>query len=162
MSVCYNGAQIHGVFTEANTIMMPCCKSLSLIALSVLALTSLAPGAAQAQQSAPATTAPKLEPIDDVNDTPITVTSKPAQRNEVQEHRQQGQVTEVKVTSGPSTYYLKPNPNPQGGDIPGRNLSGPQWRVMEFGGKKKSTHEDDGPDVAPVPAPPAVQQQPEQ
>lgn len=138
--------------------MMPSSKFQSVMALSALTLALTAPAAVvQAQQSAPSAAPPQLEILDDVNDTPITINSKPAQRNEVQEHKQQGKVTEVKVTSGPSTYYLKPNPNPQGGDIPGRNLSGPQWRVMEFGGKKK-TNPEDLPDAAPVPAPPTVEQ----
>lgn len=127
--------------------MMPTSKILSVLALLLCAQTSLS--YAQNTSASP----PKLEPIDDINDTPITVTAKPAQKNEVLEHKEQGRVTEVKVTSGPSTYYLKPNNNDSG--IAGRNTSGPQWRVMEFGGKKKTTHEDEA-DAAPVPPPPSL------
>lgn len=134
--------------------MMPPSKILAILALLAFAQTGLA--YAQNTTTTGNTNPPKLEPIDDVNDTPITVTAKPAQKNSIEEHKEQGRVTEVKVTSGPSTYYLKPN-NQQESGIPGRNVSGPQWRIMEFGGKKKTVAEDE-PDAAPVPPPPSLPQ----
>lgn len=135
------------VFTSAVPIMM-----LKFKLLPVLALTLLAQSAVVFAQNVSAVP-PKLEPIDNVDDTPITVTAKTAPKNTIEEHREQGRVTEAKVTSGPSTYYLRPNQDPQANDIPGRNLSGPQWKVMEFnlGSKKKTTHEPVEVDNTPAP-----------
>ena len=67
----------------------------------------------------------------------------------------QGKVTEVKVHSGKSTYYVKPN-DPAGSALPGDAQSstnrGAQWQVKEFelGNQNQSV----GAEAAKVPAPP--------
>jgi hypothetical protein len=120
------------------------------LALSLLALSAAA--GAQTPSSAP----PKLEKLDESGDAPITVTA-PANEKKITEKREQGKVTEVKVTTGKSTYYVKPN-TPAGsavpGDLTGSANRGPQWKVMEFdlGKKKKDPKEQEAADDTPPPA----------
>ena len=119
-----------------------------------LALTLLAFACAAGAQ-APART-PPLEKIEETADAPITVTTKPESEKKITEKREQGKVTEVKVTTGKSTYYLKPN-TPAGSAVPGDAVGsanrGPQWQVLEFdlGKKKKTQSEQDAADEAPPP-----------
>ncbi|MDC8759743.1 hypothetical protein [Janthinobacterium fluminis] len=124
------------------------------LALSLLALSAAA--GAQTPSSAP----PKLEKIDESGDAPITVTAKPGGEKSISEKREQGKVTEAKVKTGKSTYYVKPNSpagSAQPGDLAGSANRGPQWKVMEFdlGKKKKSPKEQEAAENAPPPAPPA-------
>ena len=93
-----------------------------------------------------------------MGEAPITVTpAAPAQQ--ITEKREHGVTSEVKVTSGGSTYYMKPS---AGSDqAHGSALRGPQWKVMEFDlGKKKQKQRDEEaadetPAAPPPPAPPA-------
>ena len=131
--------------------MMRTFKFRQFLALSLLALSAAA--GAQTPSSAP----PKLEKIDEAGDAPITVTGKPDSEKKITEKREQGKVTEVKVKSGKSTYYVKPNApagSAQPGDLTGNANRGPQWKVMEFdlGKKKKTPQEQDAADNAPPPA----------
>lgn len=76
---------------------------------------------------------PRLEKLEEGEAPGLTV--RPGSERQITEKRQQGKVTEVKVTSGGSTYYLKPN-TPAGSAVPGdaqSDISRPaQWHVMEF------------------------------
>lgn len=143
--------------------MMPISKLWPVCALLLLGQSALVNAqTAQTAQTASPTVAPsaappKLEQIEDGSDAPITapitITAKPAPKTQVSEHREQGQVTEVKVTSGGSTYYLKPNAP---GDTTSSTNRGPQWRIMEFdlGSKKKKQANEEVPeDTAPPPPP---------
>ena len=119
----------------------------------VLALTLLAHAASvSAQANAPAPQ--KLEKIEETGESPITVTARPGGESKITEKREQGKVTEVKVTSGASTYSLKPN-TPAGSALPGDAVGsanrGPQWQVMEFdlGKKKKTQSEQEAADTPP-------------
>ena len=109
----------------------------------------------------PPATPPKLERIEEGSDTPITVTPpKSTQGNKITEKKQNGQVTEVTVKSGPSTYIMKPNVpagNAQPGDAVSNGIRAPQWQVLEFDlSKKKKTDKEDVPQEAPVPPPPPM------
>ena len=104
---------------------------------------------------------PKLERIEEPESS-ITVTpQKPDSERKVTEKREQGRVTEIKVKSGKSTYYLKPN-SAAGSSLPGDATSAartPQWKVMEFdlGSKKKKQKPEEAAESAPTPpAPPAA------
>ena len=141
--------------------MMPTFKRWPALASTLavsLALTLAASAVAQTTQPANTSKAPpKLEPIEEGSDTPITVTAQPGNEAKVSEHREQGQVKEIKVTSGPSTYYIKQN-QPSGTSLPGDATSSgvhaPQWKVMDFdlGGRKKNTApSDDASDNTPPP-----------
>lgn len=141
--------------TEARPIMKRTSTLWSILGLSLLLQAAVT--GAQAQNTAPSAAPPKMEQIEDVGDAPVTVTSKPVE-TQMTEKREQGRVTEVKVSSGGSTYYVKPN-NHNGtatpGDVGGNR--GPQWQVMEFdlGRKKQKQHDDDALDTTPAPPPPA-------
>jgi hypothetical protein len=119
----------------------------------VLALSSVA------QAQTPSAAPPKLDKIEEV-DTPITVTTKPANERKVTEKREGGRVTEAKVKSGPSTYTVKPQNTTSTtalpGDAAGQANRGPQWTVMEFdiGKKKTKQKEDEAADDTPAPPPP--------
>jgi hypothetical protein len=116
--------------------------------LSALASTCLAPSLAQAQQPATASAPPppELIPLDEGEPPAVTI-KKPGDAqstgNSITEKRDHGQTKEIKVQSGPSTYYLKPAAQ-VGSSVPGDAQSGPptgaQWVVKEFdwGGKKTS------------------------
>jgi hypothetical protein len=129
-----------------------------------LPLVLLATGAA-AQSAPPQQQPQKLEQIEEV-DNPVTVSSKPSPQTKIVEKREGGRVTEAKVTSGGSTYTVKPN-TPVGsalpGDAAGMANRGPQWTVFEFDvlskKKKRSAEEaekEDGPPPPPMPSQPAV------
>ena len=78
---------------------------------------------------------PKLEKLDE-GEAPAVTIRKPDQKSKVQEKRAPGgKVTEIKVTSGRSTYVVKPN-DPAGSALPGDTQSNSirpaQWEVKEF------------------------------
>jgi|EP01034_Spumella_vulgaris_P038739 hypothetical protein len=120
----------------------------------ILALSSVA------QAQTPSAAPPKLDKIEEV-DTPITVTTKPANERKVTEKREGGRVTEAKVKSGPSTYTVKAQNTTSTtalpGDAAGSANRGPQWTVMEFdiGKKKTKQKEDEAAEETPAPPPPA-------
>lgn len=102
---------------------------------------------------------PKLENLDEGEPPAVTI-RKPEQKNKVQEKRAPGgKVTEVKVTSGRSTYVVKPN-DPAGSSLPGDTQSNStrpaQWEVKEFDlGRPKERKESEEAGAADVPPPPA-------
>lgn len=137
--------------------MMPISKLWPACALLLLGQSALV-NAQTAQTAsptvAPSAAPPQLEQIEEGSDTPITINAKPTPKTQVTEHREQGLVNEVKVTSGGSTYYLKPNAP---GDTTSSTNRGPQWRIMEFdlGSKKKKQKNEEVPeDTAPPPPSP--------
>lgn len=86
---------------------------------------------------------PRLEKLEEVDAPGVTITQpgEVQKKDSITEKREQGQVTEVKVESSGSTYYLRPRN--VGSSQPGDAQSGPptnaQWSIKEFdwGGKKK-------------------------
>lgn len=92
---------------------------------------------------------PKLEKLEEGEQPAVTI-APPASGNKITEKRQQGKVTEVKVKSGKSTYYLKPN-EPAGsaapGDVQSDQTRAAQWPIMEFdlGIKKAKKKEAEPP-----------------
>lgn len=95
--------------------------------LAALAVTSVAVG--QDVQQSPQVQ--ELEVIDEVDQPAITI-RKPDMTGEITEKRQGGIVEEIKVKSGPSTYYLFPNGGPNG--VPGsfNEVRPALWKVHEF------------------------------
>jgi hypothetical protein len=104
-------------------------------------------------QSAPTAVAPpppELQTLDEGEPPAVTI-KKPGEGtssgNKIEERRDHGQTKEIKVQSGPSTYYLKPKQQ-LGSSTPGDAQSGPptnaQWQIKEFdwGGKKKPKEGD--------------------
>lgn len=113
------------------------------LCFSLLMLSSLAH--AQAVSDKPAPPPPELQTLEEGEPPAVTI-RKPGDAqgtgNKIEERRDHGQTKEVKVQSGPSTYYLKPKEQ-LGSSMPGDAQSGPptsaQWQIKEFdwGGKKK-------------------------
>lgn len=101
--------------------------------LAAGALAALLPLAAAAQTQAPPP--PQLEKLEEGPEPSITIRKDEGQRSKVTEKKEGGKVTEVKVQSGKSTYYLKPNEQPgnaQPGDAQSTANRPAQWKVMEF------------------------------
>ena len=103
----------------------------------------------------------KLEKLEE-GDAPAVIIRKPDTEKKITEKREKGKVTEVKVQTGKSTYYLKPN-EPAGAALPGDAESnenrGAQWSVHEFdlGRKKKGLKPPAEVSAEPMPpAPPSA------
>lgn len=109
-------------------------------------------------QAQPATDVPppQLEPLEEGEAPAVTIRSG-KEANQITESRDKdGKVREVKVTSGGSTYYLRPN-EPAGSAMRGdgqSNVNRPaQWRVMEFPTPQQQPElrEEEQPVEAPPP-----------
>lgn len=91
---------------------------------------------ALAQQDTDAPAPPQLETLEEGEPPAITI-RKPGGGDEQQitETRKGGRVAEIRVKTGGSTYYLKPN-DPVGSALPGDAqapvIRPPQWEVLEF------------------------------
>lgn len=78
---------------------------------------------------------PELEVLEE--GAPPTISNTPSGEekpgNYIEEHRRPDGSTEVKVKSGPSTYYVKPGQNGTGEPV-----TRAQWKIKEFeaGGRK--------------------------
>lgn len=120
------------------------------VAAYLAALAMPLPAAAQQ----PAEPPPKLEKLEE-GETPAITIRKPDSERKITEKRQQGKVTEIKVQSGKSTYYLKPNA-PAGSALPGdaqsNSIRAPQWQVQEFDLARKNGTV--AAEAAQTPAPP--------
>jgi hypothetical protein len=113
---------------------------------------------AGAQQPAPGAPPPKLEKLEEGEPPAVTIRGADSERN-ISQKRDQGTVTSVKVKSGSSTYYLKPN-TPAGSAVPGdaqSNMSrAAQWQVLEFdwNSDPEKAREAAAAQTAAVPPPP--------
>lgn len=135
--------------------MRPLLARNLLITCFAYGLASL-PAGAQTQASA-SDAPPQLEKLEEGQAPAVTIRgSKP--QTQITEKREQGKVTSVKVTTGGSTYYLKPN-EPAGSALPGDGQSdttrGAQWKVMEFDLGRHPDAQQTGQAADTVP-PPAV------
>lgn len=110
---------------------------------------------ADAQQSS------ALEKMEQGEAPTITI-RKPDSEKKITEKRDKGKVTEIKVQTGKSTYYLKPNEGPGNampGDAQSNENRGAQWSVHEFdlGRKKKGAKQAADVPAEPIaPAPPSA------
>ncbi len=107
----------------------------------------------------PSDAPPQLEKLEEGEPPAVTI-RKPESNNKIEEKRAPGgKVTEVKVTTGGSTYYLKPN-DPAGsamaGDAESSHNRGAQWEVQQFdlGQREKKQKMEEATQQAPEP--PAV------
>lgn len=136
-------------------------RSLKVLHLAafVASCASILPATAQ-QGSAPPP--PQLQKLEEGEEPTVTI-RKPSDEHKIEEKRAPGgKVQEVKVTSGKSTYYLRPNTpagSAQPGDQEGTSNRGAQWEVLEFDlsrrqAKEGETEQQQEPD-APPPPPPA-------
>lgn len=102
---------------------------------------------------------PTLENLEEGEPPAVTI-RKPGEEKQITEKRAPGgRVTEVKVSTGGSTYYLRPQ-DPPGSALPGDTQASPfrpaQWEVLEFDViRSKEAQEAEAAQAATVPAPPA-------
>lgn len=121
---------------------------------------------ASSQQAAPQATAPAVpqaEPIEKGREAPLIPEKKAEPRTKIRERKQGGVVQEATVTSGGSTYTLRPA-RPAGNAAPQSMESGasraPTWNVLDFDlGKKKKPQEGEAGETAEAP-PPAPEAKP--
>jgi hypothetical protein len=134
-------------------------KLSKICSFAVLSIAAGAPAWAAAQQPAnPGPPPPRLEKLEEV-EAPAVTAKKPGEDNTekaITEKREQGRVTEVKVHSGGSTYYLRPKNvgTSQPGDAESGPPTGAQWNIKEFdwGGKKKPKTAADADAAGSAPA----------
>lgn len=116
-----------------------------------------APLLANAQQPAnPAPPPPQTQKLEEGEAPTITIRQPGADEQPITQTRKQGKVSEVKVNSGSSTYYLKSNEQ-AGSTLPGDTESsamrGSQWQVLQFDlSKKKDPNSVESPDAPQLPA----------
>lgn len=107
---------------------------------------------------------PQLQPLEEGEEPAVTIRP-PDNQGKISEKRAPGgRVTEIKVTSGGSTYYLKPDVaggSTLPGDAQSSGLRAAQWEVLEFDlsrakeAKEADAVPTDATDAAVVPPPPA-------
>ena len=101
---------------------------------------------------------PQLENLEE-GEAPAVTIREPEQRSKIQEKRGPGgEVTEIKVTSGRSTYVVKPNKQAGSalpGDAQSNTTRAPQWEVTEFDLGRPPAQEQEGRQTIDAPPPPA-------
>lgn len=145
---------------DTDTIMRPTLAHFACLGL--LAALTL-PAVAQQTATPPTTPAPpppKMEKLEEVSQPAVTVRSAPEQNRITEKRAPGGKRTEVKVTRGNNTYYLKPNDQPgsaQPGDAQATQSRPAEWRVMTFDGNSKLKEQSGAATVetATPPTPPA-------
>ncbi len=132
-------------------------KVWSAVAASVAAYAM--PWLALAQQPAGNVPPPRLEKLEEGEEPTVTIRKPEQQRKTAEKRAPGGKVTEIKVTTGGSTYYLKANDSAGSalpGDTQGSNLRAAQWEVLEFDlNQSKEAKEAEAAETATVPPPPA-------
>lgn len=80
---------------------------------------------------------PPLEKLEEVGESELKL-AKPESKNlKMQERKEEGKVTEVRVSSGGSNYTVKENKAAKG-TREGEANRAAQWTILEFGGAKQS------------------------
>jgi hypothetical protein len=102
---------------------------------------------AQPPAAATAPPPPEMENLNEVEAPEVTIQTPAEQREKtITETREQGKVTEVKVESKNSTYYLRPKAigTPVTGAADSAPPTNPTWNIKEFdwGGKKQPNPAD--------------------
>ena len=105
----------------------------------------------------PSDTPPKMDPLDEGD--PAVTHAKDKKTKLDEQLIQNGQNSEVKVTSGVGTYIVKSNSSvgtSLQGDAQSNNSTPAQWVVKSWGGSKSTDKMDEQPPVLPTnPNPPA-------
>lgn len=142
--------------TTAHTYIMRTSKFWSLITISVAAIAT--PLIVSAQSTAPtkdfAPAPPQTQRLEE-GEAPAVTIRQPDTQKKITEKRSQGKVTEVKVQTGKTTYYAKPNDTPGAmrGDGQSDTNRPVQFEVGTFGGPKSATAAEPAQTLAPAPAP---------
>lgn len=147
---------IGSLSTTAHTYIMRTSKFWSLITISAAAIAT--PLIVSAQSTPPskdfAPAPPQTQRLEE-GEAPAVTIRQPDTQKKITEKKSNGKVTEVKVQTGRTTYYAKPNETP--GAMPGdgqTDASRPvQFEVGTFGGPKNTPVQDPVQTLAPAPAP---------
>jgi hypothetical protein len=102
---------------------------------------------------------PKLEKLEEGEQPAITIRPSPGRTNVTEKRALGGKRTEVKVTTGQSTYYLKPNDQPgssQPGDAESIGNRPAQWEVMMFDSNRARKEQQQAEVAQATPAPPTL------
>jgi hypothetical protein len=110
-------------------------KSFSVITacVAIVAIVAL-PLTAIAQQGAAITMPPRLEKLEEA-EAPAATVRNPETGARITEKRERGQVTSIRVESGNSTYYVKPNSpvsSAFGSDAQNSTTRAAQWQILQF------------------------------
>lgn len=145
----------------AHTLGLACFIALSLTGSHLAAQTA---ASASASTAASAKSRP-LDQVPQVEEGPNTL-KKPDANNKplpstrdngttLKQSSAQGKATQVEVSKGKNTYYVKSN-EPKGsalrGDAQSNPISGAQWKIMEFNSKQKKPNPAPAPTSAPAAA----------
>jgi hypothetical protein len=119
----------------------------------------VAPPQAQQAKQAPSPAPPqKLERIEEVGEIPTTIPEASIRQPEITQRRAVGgQVTEVQVKSGVSTYTMQANTPgliQEPDDRANGNLQPPMWKIFEFDLFNKNKREAQEAAAATTPPPP--------
>lgn len=143
--------------TTARTYIMRTSKFWSLITIATAAIaTPLIVGAQStppSQDFAPAP--PQMQRLEE-GEAPAVTIRQPDTQKKITEKKSQGKVTEVKVQTGKTTYYAKPN-DPAGSAMRGDGQSDTtrpvQFQIGEFGQPKGAAPAAQVQTLQPAPAP---------
>lgn len=109
---------------------------------------------ASAQQAAPDVPPPQLEPLEEVTPQPATTIPERSQEQHINENRtRSGQVTDIQVTNGNSTYYLKPKDPGSEEDNYARSA---QWEIFRFDLRTNKEKAEAAAEAAATPPPPGI------
>ena len=119
-----------------------------------LALLAYAPASHAADKNAP----PQMEKLEEGEPPAVTIRAPSAGNTTITETRAPGgKVKQVKVSTGKSTYYLKPKDeigNTMPGDMQSANSRPAQWEVMTFDIARNKKEQKEVEEAAAVPPPP--------
>jgi hypothetical protein len=118
---------------------------------------------ATAQQGAADAMPPRLEKLEE-GEVPATPSSDPEENARIIEKRERGQVTSIRVQSGNSTYYVKPNTpvsSAFSSDAQNNATRAAQWQILQFDWNREPEKSMEAAaqaaTIAPPPALPAPQ-----
>lgn len=126
---------------------------------SLFLAASLTPLFASGQQAPTARSdaPPQLEKLEEGEAPAVTIPGREP-RHSITETRDRGAVTNIRVESGNSTYYIRPQ-SPVGSALPGDGQSTvtrpAQWQILEWESGSKNQAPQGGA-AAPVPPPPPL------
>lgn len=151
----YNEAIGFSSIHYGTTPIMPTftLRSFLTVAAAVLAVPVMAHAQAPAGDAANTPPPPQTMKLEEGEAPEVTITP-PDTEKKITEKKQQGKVTEVKVQTGRTTYYAKPNDTPGSmrGDAQSDSSRPAQFQVGEFGPPKERNVPEPVQTLQPAPA----------
>lgn len=135
---------------------------LALLLSAPLLLAAGGNAAAQNVRAVPSDAPPKMEALPDDDQSGINIRRPDTTKSTTDSRDHSGAVTETRVQTGVSTYYVRPNNqvgNAQPGDGQSSGNRAAQFKIKEFdlGGRKSAPPVDITPQVLePAPMPPSM------